>query len=150
MQNTSGFGAFTKQHREFFNALDDKGWEPVAGYTGVEQKTLSGEFDHDHRTGCVTRLSRWAPGASVADPVSHDWCEEVFLISGSMAIGTPDAPGDPLPAGTYAVRPPHIPHGPFFSTEGSGGTPRPLVRYVLKREPRWRWIWSRIHASASP
>ena len=118
MQNTSGFGAFTKQHQEFFNALDDKGWEPVAGYTGVEQKTLSGEFDHDHRTGCVTRLSRWAEGAAVSEPVSHDWCEEVYLISGTLSIGTPGNEERALPAGTYAVRPADVPHGPFFTHDG--------------------------------
>ena len=113
-----GFGTFPKDHREFFDALDDTGWEDVPGYEGVMTKTLSGSFDHEAKTGAVTRVSRWVPGAQVATPVSHDWCEEVFFISGGMTIGTPDAPGDHLPAGTYAVRPPHIPHGPFFSTEG--------------------------------
>lgn len=117
-QADPGFGAFAKAHREFFNALDDEGWEPVDGYKGVESKVLSGSFDHAAGTGAVTRLSRWAPGSAVAEVVAHSWCEEVFLISGSMSIGTPGAEVEHLPAGTYAVRPANIPHGPFFSAEG--------------------------------
>lgn len=113
-----GFGAFPKDHKEFFDALTEDGWQPVDGYQGVAQKHLSGAFDHAAKAGAVTRLSRWAPGAQVTNPVSHDWCEEVFLISGSLSIGTPNAPGDHLPAGTYAVRPPDVPHGPFFTRDG--------------------------------
>ena len=113
-----GFGSFAKSHREFFDALSPDGWEPVAGYSGVEMKTLSGAFDHDARTGAVTRVSRWQPGAAVESVVIHDWCEEVFVVQGSMSIGTPGAPQQALPMGTYAVRPADIPHGPFFSEEG--------------------------------
>lgn len=90
----------------------------MAGYSGVEQKVLSGQFDHAARSGAVTRLSRWAAGAAVSEPVVHDWCEEVFLISGAMCIGTPGNEIQSLPAGTYAVRPADIPHGPFFSKDG--------------------------------
>ncbi|WP_332683794.1 cupin domain-containing protein [Bosea sp. (in: a-proteobacteria)] len=114
-----GFGAFAKQHREFFDALSTEGWEPVAGYAGVEQKLLSGRLDHAGRSGALTRLSRWAPGAFVAEAVVHDWCEEVFLISGSLRIGNPDDldSSEFLPAGSYACRPAQVLHGPFF-TEG--------------------------------
>ncbi len=112
------FGVFQKDHREFFDALSAEGWQPVAGYQGVEEKILSGTFNHAACSGAVTRLSRWAPGAAVSEPVSHDWCEEVFLISGALSIGTSGHETQALAAGTYAVRPPHIPHGPFFSTEG--------------------------------
>ncbi|MEM8689459.1 MAG: cupin domain-containing protein [Pseudomonadota bacterium] len=118
MAGQQGFGSFAKDHREFFNALSAEGWEPVPGYSGVEQKVLSGVFDHAEQTGAVTRLSRWAAGAAVAEPVSHDWCEEVYLISGSLIIGTPKQEQEVLPAGTYAVRPPQVPHGPFFSRDG--------------------------------
>ncbi|MEM8647493.1 MAG: cupin domain-containing protein [Pseudomonadota bacterium] len=118
MAGSEGFGAFTKEHREFFDALDPEGWGPIAGYSGVEQKVLSGVFDHAAQKGAVTRLSRWAAGAAVAEPVSHDWCEEVYLISGSLVVGTLGKEQETLPAGTYAVRPPHVPHGPFFSRDG--------------------------------
>ena len=113
-----GFGLFPKMHREFFDALDENDWEPVAGYEGVEQQVLSGEFDHAAKTGAVTRLSRWEPGAQVSAPVEHDWCEEVFLVSGSISIGKDGQEDQHLPAGSYAVRPPHVPHGPFFSRAG--------------------------------
>lgn len=113
-----GFGPFNKEHREFFDALEEDGWTDVRGYSGVQQKVLSGQFDHEARSGSITRLSRWAPGAAVADPVSHDWCEEVFLISGSLSIGTANSGGELLSSGAYAVRPARVPHGPFFSEEG--------------------------------
>ena len=113
-----GFGLFNKTHQEFFDALGDDGWEPIAGYDGVEQKLLSGAFDQQARTGSVTRLSRWAPGAAVRQAVSHDWCEEVFIISGSLSIGTPANAQQVLKAGTYAVRPAHVAHGPFFTDAG--------------------------------
>ncbi|MDA7949452.1 MAG: cupin domain-containing protein, partial [Hyphomicrobiaceae bacterium] len=113
-----GFGVFNKAHREFFNALDDHDWHALSGYSGVEEKVLSGTFDHDARTGSVTRLSRWSAGAAVPTPVKHDWCEEVFIVSGTMSIGTPEKEEELLPAGTYAVRPPGISHGPFFSRDG--------------------------------
>ena len=57
-----GFGSFQKEHKEFFNALDDDGWEAVPGFPGVETKVLSGEFDHENRTGAMTKVTRWAPG----------------------------------------------------------------------------------------
>lgn len=113
-----GFGAFSKEHKEFFNALDADGWSELAGYQGVEEKILSGVFDHDNRSGAVTRLSRWKAGAAVDQAISHAWCEEVFLISGSLAIGTPEHETEVLAAGSYAVRPANIPHGPFFSRDG--------------------------------
>lgn len=113
-----GFGAFAKAHREFFDALDETGWRPVANYEGVEEKILSGAFDHAARSGAVTRLSRWRAGAAVSTPVSHDWCEEVFVVSGSLSIGAIDDERAVLAAGIYAVRPPHVSHGPFFSRDG--------------------------------
>ncbi|MEI8146117.1 MAG: cupin [Alphaproteobacteria bacterium] len=115
-----GFGAFAKAHREFHFALDEAGWNAVPGYAGVADKVLSGAFDHQARRGAVTRLSRWQPGAAVTTPVSHEWCEEVFIISGSLSIGLADGMirEELLPAGTYAVRPAHVPHGPFFSRDG--------------------------------
>jgi len=114
-----GFGAFGKRHREFFDALSAEGWRPVAGYSGVEEKVLSGAIDAAARQGSTTRLARWRAGASVPHPVEHDWCEEVFVVSGSLMIGTPanSAGATRLSAGTYACRPAHVPHGPFFADE---------------------------------
>lgn len=113
-----GFGSFLKEHKEFFNALDEEGWEPVPGFDGIETKILSGQFDHDTQTGSVTKLSRWAAGTAVTIPQIHDWCEEVFFLSGSLSIGTPENEARELMAGTYAVRPAGVPHGPFFTKDG--------------------------------
>ena len=115
-----GFGAFAKAHQEFFDVLGPDGWRPVAGYSGVEEKVLSGRLDPASRTGALTRLSRWAPGARVETAVSHAWCEEVFIVSGTLSIGLAGGPGPAtrLGPGTYACRPADIPHGPFFSEAG--------------------------------
>ncbi len=64
-------------------------------------------------------MSRLEGKSMMARTVVHDWCEEVFLISGSLRIGRPDDLGSSelLPAGSYARRPAQVLHGPFF-TEG--------------------------------
>jgi len=118
MAEDARFGTFLKEHREFFDALAEDGWADVEGYRGVQSKTLAGRLDPVTRQGSITRLSRWAPGAAVSEVVSHEWCEEVYLISGSLSIGTPEREAQLLPAGTFAVRPPGIAHGPFFSRDG--------------------------------
>ena len=118
MNSHPGFGSFAKMHHEFFEALSDDGWRNLEGYEGVSEKILSGQFDHAQATGAVTRLARWAAGAHVGDAISHAWCEEVFLISGSLSIGVPGKEEQRLQAGSYAVRPANIPHGPFFSEDG--------------------------------
>jgi len=116
MTETPGFGSFPKQHREFFNALDDDGWEAVDGFDGIETKVLSGQFNDD--AGAVTRITRWAAGTISPELSVHDWCEEVFIVSGTLSIGTPENEEKTLAPGTYAVRPPHVPHGPFFTRDG--------------------------------
>lgn len=113
-----GFGAFAKAHRDFFLATGEEGWTPVAGYSGVEEKVLAGQFDHAARTGSVTRLARWAPGAFVAETVSHAFCEELLILSGTLSIGTPESETRRLDPGTFVCRPPGIEHGPFFSRDG--------------------------------
>ncbi len=118
MTEASGFGSFPKQHREFFDAMDADGWQAVDGFDGVETKVLSGRFDHAAASGAVTRITRWAPGTVSPDLSVHDWCEEVFIISGTLTIGAPGNEEKTLAAGTYAVRPPHVPHGPFFTRDG--------------------------------
>ncbi len=118
MTDASGFGAFPKEHREFLDALAEDGWEPVDGFDGIETKVLSGRFDHAAAAGAVTRMSRWAPGTVSPEPSVHDWCEEVFIVSGTLTIGTLENEEKVLTPGTYAVRPPHVPHGPFFTRDG--------------------------------
>ncbi|MBO6520665.1 MAG: cupin domain-containing protein [Rhodospirillales bacterium] len=116
MTNTGDFGSFPKQHREFFNALEEDGWEAVEGFEGIETKVLSGRFEN--ASGAVTRITRWAEGTVSPGLSVHDWCEEVFIFSGTLSIGTPGNETQTLQPGTYAVRPPHVSHGPFFTTDG--------------------------------
>jgi hypothetical protein len=56
--------------------------------------------------------------------VTHDFWEEIYIISGTLECG-----GHPYPAGSVAVRPPGMPHGPFRS---AGGCVSFEVRYRLR------------------
>lgn len=113
-----GFGLFAKAHDEFFQANTAEGWTALPGYSGVFEKVLSGRLEPEAKRGCMTRLARWEPGASVPHALSHDWCEEVFLVEGDLCIGLPgESDVERLLPGTYACRPAHVLHGPFF-TEG--------------------------------
>ena len=113
--------AINKPHLEF-HALDlGTGWETPAGYPpGIQQKILAGSLDETGKTGCRTRLLRFAPGAFTTAPFVHDYWEEVFLMSGDLFVGN-DAGGQGgekfLPM-TYASRPPGAWHGPFRSEGG--------------------------------
>ncbi len=103
-----------KEHLEFFTLDLSSGWETPTGYPdGVEQKILAGSLDENKKKGSRTRLLRFQPGAFTTQPFEHDYWEEVFLVSGTLAVG--EAVFRPY---TYACRPPHIPHGPFRSEEG--------------------------------
>jgi len=95
--------------------LDD-GWQALPGFpAGLDIKILADDLDEVGKTGARTRLVRFAPGAATQAPLVHDYWEEVFLLSGSLA-----ADDDALAAAapSYACRPPGTPHGPFRSTSG--------------------------------
>ena len=103
-----------KPHLEFHGVDMESGWEVPPGYPpGVEQKILAGSLDEKAKKGSRTRLLRFQPGAFTSEPFEHDYWEEVFQISGSLTVG-----GETFRPWTYAVRPPHTPHGPFRSDEG--------------------------------
>lgn len=116
-----------KPHREFFRIAFDTdplpgvGWRPVAGFDGrIQELILADNLDPLRCRGSRTRLARWAPGTLLPAPVSHDFHEEVFLVSGDLVVGC-DAHGEGgevFLAHTYACRPPAVPHGPFVSRGG--------------------------------
>lgn len=110
-----------KKHAEFY-ALDmAQGWETPIGYpSGLQQKILSGGLDETAKRGTRTRLLRFAPGAFTTEPFVHDYWEEVFLVSGDMAVGNDKQGkgGTEFQPFTYAVRPPGVVHGPFRSEKG--------------------------------
>ena len=116
-----------KPHREFFRitlaAVEASGltWSPVPGFEGaIDELVLADNFDPQARTGSRTRLARWRPGALMAQPVIHDFHEEVFIVEGDFVVGC-DAEGqggERFDAYTFACRPPKVWHGPFTSRGG--------------------------------
>ena len=82
-----------KQEREFFDPSSVP-WRPAAGFE---------------------------PGAGNDAVVTHDFWEEIYIISGACEVG-----GTTYRAGMVAVRPPGMPHGPFRS---AGGCVNFEVRY---------------------
>ena|ERR1700732_2377568 len=111
----------SKPHIEFCRIDVASGWETPPGYpTSIKQKVLASNLDEIAKTGSRTRLLRFDAGAFTVDPFVHDHWEEVYLISGDLAVGS-DANGrggETFAAPTYACRPPGVFHGPFRSTSG--------------------------------
>jgi len=107
----------TKSTRNYWNAFlpqNNDAWQPIEGLEGlVDEITLS----ICDETGEYTRLTRFQPGADTAafGAKSHDYPEEVFIVSGRLY----DAAFDQwLDAGCYASRPPAELHGPFKTEVG--------------------------------
>jgi len=110
-----------KNHDEFYTLDMTSGWEVPAGYpSGIQQKILSGALDEKNNLGTRTRLLRFDPGVFTTKPFSHDYWEEVYLVSGDLTVGNDDngEGGSSFAPNTYACRPPHAAHGPFKSVNG--------------------------------
>lgn len=104
-----GRSRITKEGHEFFNP-DNLSWHPAPSHgPGVWEKIVSGGRD----AGVTTRFLRFDPGSGRDEVVTHDFWEEIYIVSGTFESG-----GKPYPAGYVAVRPPGTPHGPFHSTSG--------------------------------
>jgi hypothetical protein len=101
-----------KPEREFFDT-ETLSWRAVAGEPGVSERTLA----EDPATGLLTRLVRWDPGldTSGAGPASHEYFEEVLILSGSLRDLRLNQTFGP---GYYACRPPGMVHGPWETTDG--------------------------------
>lgn len=113
----------TKLHREFFAIPrgDSARWKSVTAAGGrIEEMVLADNFDVVSRTGSRTRLARWQPGALIAQPVIHDFHEEVFIVEGELMVGCDSAGqgGERFGPYTFACRPPQVWHGPFASRAG--------------------------------
>ncbi len=103
-----------KEHKEFHLVDLSTGFVDVPGYPkGITHKILSGDLDEKNRRGIRTRLLRFEPGAFTTQPFFHEYYEEVWQVSGDLTVG-----GETFGPMTYAVRPPHVPHGPFSSKDG--------------------------------
>ena len=109
--------AVNKLHREFEPVAMAEGWHVPPGYPdGIEQKILSGALDEENKRGSRTRLLRFGPGVFTTEPFTHDYWEEVYLLSGDLIVGS--GQGVSFTGATYAVRPPGAAHGPFRSVDG--------------------------------
>jgi hypothetical protein len=106
-----------KSTTTYLNALSpdhQNQWQPVEGIENIaEEFTLS----IDAVSGEYTRLTRFHPGADTTayGPKSHDYPEEVFIVSGRLYDQSFDMW---LESGYYASRPPGEAHGPFKTDIG--------------------------------
>lgn len=110
-----------KPHIEFERLDLTLGWQTPPGYpASIQEKVLASDLDEVRKTGSRTRLLRFAPGGFSTTPFVHDHWEEVYLLSGDLAVGS-DAHGrggQAFESPTYACRPPGVYHGPFSSKHG--------------------------------
>jgi len=82
-------------------------WRLVeGGYNGTMEKVLS----YDPETGNYTRLLKFPPQAKVPDLLSHDFCEEVYILEGFLKDEKKDIT---MKAGYYGSRLPEMKHGPY-------------------------------------
>jgi ChrR Cupin-like domain len=103
-----------KPEREFF-PVEEVDWTPAMGgqVPGLYERILSS----DSSSGVATRILRFDPGTDTtpAGPQRHDFWEEVYILQGSLHDLTLD---QTFPQGTYACRPPGMPHGPWQAPDG--------------------------------
>jgi len=71
----------------------------------------------DPERGVATRMLRFAPGTDTTPNgvQVHDFWEEVYIVEGEMVDLSL---GRSFTAGSYACRPPGMPHGPWRSDQG--------------------------------
>ena len=113
--------AINKLHDEFHTLDMSVGWEVPDGYpSGIQQKILAGALDEVNGKGSRTRLLRFDAGVFTTKPFVHEYWEEVFLVSGDLAVGNDEEGkgGVSFSPFTYACRPPGAYHGPFRSDNG--------------------------------
>ena len=96
-----------KPEREFFD-VELIPWQPVAGAPGQWEKILS----RDPESGSITRLLRVEPNTdtSAIGTLEHDFWEEVYIVEGWL---TDLRLNQTFRQGSYACRPPGMPHGPW-------------------------------------
>lgn len=104
---------FRKPELEF-TAVEAVDWVPaVPGVAGQWERILAA----DPATGVRSRILRFDPGVdtSTLGVLRHDFWEEVYILSGWLDDLTL---GQRFEAGTYACRPPGMPHGPWRTDAG--------------------------------
>jgi hypothetical protein len=82
-------------------------WRLVeGGYNGTKEKILS----YDPETGNYTRLLKFPPKTIVPDVLSHDFCEEVYIIDGYLKDTSKEIT---MAKGYYGSRLVGMKHGPY-------------------------------------
>jgi hypothetical protein len=103
-----------KPELEFF-PVDTVAWTPAMGgqVAGLFERILA----TDSQSGVATRMLRFDPGTdtSPAGPQVHPFWEEVYIVQGALHDLSLD---QTFPQGTYACRPPGMPHGPWIAADG--------------------------------
>jgi hypothetical protein len=103
-----------KSTRKYWNPLAEENageWEIIKDSDGnMSQLTIAEDPD----SGDYTRLTRFKDGYSSESfgPKSHDYPEEIFVVSGRLYDKAFDQWLEP---GFYASRPPGEVHGPFIA-----------------------------------
>ena len=103
-----------KSTRTYWNPLaieNSSEWEIIEGSEGnLSQLTIA----EDPESGDYTRLTRFKSGyyTKVFGSKSHDYPEEIFVVSGRLYDEAFDVW---LDSGYYASRPPGEVHGPFLA-----------------------------------
>src|SRR5205823_705015 len=90
-------------------------WTPVLG--GIVPGLYERILERDPATGMVTRIPRFDPGTntSAAGVQRHPCWEEVYVIEGALHDLILN---ETFRQGSYACRPPGMPHGPWVAPEG--------------------------------
>ena len=97
-----------KQELEFFD-VETIEWTEIAD--GLSERILSG----DPATGNYSRMLRFHPGVVTSGTLTHEFWEEVWIVSGAIRDLRLD---EEFSAGMYACRPPGMPHGRWASPNG--------------------------------
>jgi hypothetical protein len=102
-----------KPEFEFFPVTDVEWTDVPLGVSGLYERILAQESE----SPAATRILRFEPGTdtSKAGVQVHPFWEEVYILEGSLHDLTLN---QTFPAGTYACRPPGMPHGPWVAPDG--------------------------------
>lgn len=96
-----------KQEYEICDADLYGEWRLVeGGYNGTMEKVLS----YDPETGNYTRLLKFPPQTSMPETLSHDFCEEIYVVDGYL---TDTNKKITMKKGYYGSRLPGMLHGPY-------------------------------------
>ncbi|WP_053202487.1 cupin domain-containing protein [Jiangella muralis] len=103
----------SKPEHEFFPAATVEFTRCAGDVPQLTERILAA----DAADGVATRILRFEPGTDTTPNgvQVHDFWEEVYIVEGSL---TDLRLNQTFVAGSYACRPPGMPHGPWRSDDG--------------------------------